>query len=77
MRFRRIFGYGQWFGDRFLKNILGYGVILNSHQKSCGGRRSILIGGVFLYRMILVAGFYCSGIFGLEYCSIYGRNTFG
>ena len=52
---------GEWgLGVRIFKNILKCRVILNLYQKSSGDRQNILIGGVFLYCMILILGFYCS-----------------
>src|SRR5436190_6840794 len=52
---------GEWgLGVRIFKNILKCGVILNLYQKSGGDGQNILIGGVFLYCMILIPGFYCS-----------------
>ena len=47
-------------GDKILRIILKNGVILSLHQKSDGGGQNILRGGVSLYRMILISGFYCS-----------------
>jgi hypothetical protein len=46
-------------GDKILRIILKNGVILSLHQKSDGGGQNILRGGVSLYRMILISGFYC------------------
>ena len=51
-------------GDKILRIILKNGVILSLHQKSDGGGQNILRGGVSLYRMILISGFYCTYLVG-------------